>query len=250
MIIVIYLVNNNNNNNFILQWRVDLFPSSVFRSVTLWFSDSEFTTARGAQTLSTLLNSYRGPFSQCWSVLLMEEVEQLVLLVQGHHFTDGLVVLLFLLQCLQGSLKTGNLCHFTFLLPQSEWLFTGKWKIISLGEGLETDQTLMARLALLRELRCPGEVGLELGPHFRGDQFAFRLQDAQAPCRQTGATTRKPRPGWNDGTVTPEAPIDRSGLIVSALSRLTVHYSTHWYQVLHVTKTHNRITYRISYIKY
>lgn len=46
------------------------------------------------------LNSYRRPLGERGSVLLVEEVEQLVLLVQGHHLTHGLIVLLFLLQSL------------------------------------------------------------------------------------------------------------------------------------------------------
>lgn len=41
--------------------------------------------------------SYRGPLGERWSVLFMEEVEQLVFLVQGHHLTDGLIVLFLLL---------------------------------------------------------------------------------------------------------------------------------------------------------
>lgn len=41
--------------------------------------------------------SYLRPLGECWPVLLIEEVEQLVLLVQSHHLTDSLVVLFFLL---------------------------------------------------------------------------------------------------------------------------------------------------------
>lgn len=44
--------------------------------------------------------SYLRPLGECWPVLLIEEVEQLVLLVQGHHLTDSLIVLFLLLQCL------------------------------------------------------------------------------------------------------------------------------------------------------
>lgn len=39
---------------------------------------------------------YLRPLGKCWSILLMEEVEQLVLLVQGHHLTDRLIVFFLL----------------------------------------------------------------------------------------------------------------------------------------------------------
>lgn len=41
---------------------------------------------------------YLRPLGERWSILLMEEVEELVLLVQSHHLTDSLIVLLLLLQ--------------------------------------------------------------------------------------------------------------------------------------------------------
>lgn len=41
---------------------------------------------------------YLRPLGERWSILFMEEVEELVLLVQSHHLTDSLIVLLLLLQ--------------------------------------------------------------------------------------------------------------------------------------------------------
>lgn len=53
--------------------------------------------------------SYLRPLGKNGPVLLLEEVEQLVLLVQGHHFADGLVVLFFLLQHLEAGEGEGGL---------------------------------------------------------------------------------------------------------------------------------------------